>query len=77
MGVLKEMVLILVVVAVAAGATFIVHPKAPAVYQQSPPVENEITAEEARRMEGAVVWIDARSRQDFQRGHFEGALLLK
>ncbi len=76
MTTLREMVSILVVVSALAGITFFGHPKAPALYQQSPPVENEITLEEARRMEGPVVWIDARSERDFERGHVEGALLL-
>lgn len=76
MGVLREIGLILVVVSVVAGITFFVHPKAPAWYQQSAPVENEATVEEARQMGSAVVWIDARSERDFEKGHIEGALLL-
>lgn len=76
MGALREIGLILVAVSVVAGITFLVHPRAPALYQQSERVENEATVEEVRQMGSAVVWIDARSEQDFEKGHVEGALLL-
>ena len=76
MGALKEIGLILGVVSAVAVATFFVHPKAPPFYQLSPPVENGVTVEEIRQMGRAVVWIDARSERDFERGHIEGALLL-
>lgn len=76
MGAPREIGLILVVVSVAAGFTIFVHPKAPPFYQLSPPVENEATVEEVRQMGHPVVWIDARSEQDFEKGHIEGALLL-
>lgn len=63
-------------VAVAAVLTFFFHPKAPTLYQVSAPVENEVTLEDVRKMEGTITWIDARMDQDFEKGHIDGALLL-
>jgi len=74
--ILKEGALIAAVVLVAAAATFYVHPKAPALYLQSSPVENEITLDELRRLGGKVIWIDARTEKAFAKDHVEGAFLL-
>lgn len=65
-------------VGTAAVLTFFYHPQAPALYEVSGPVENEISIEEALHMqlERQIIWIDARTEKEFEEGHVEGALLL-
>lgn len=76
MRALKELLWIAAVALLAALLTFFFHPKAPALYELTSPLENEITLGEARQLDGEVVWIDARSDRVFANSHLEGALLL-
>ena len=41
-----------------------------------PPKQNEITVSQARRLTGALMWIDARPDEEFAIGHIPGAKLL-
>jgi rhodanese-related sulfurtransferase len=70
---------LLVISATATILTWLFHPKAPALFlYQEPPAEGEVTILEAREMEhaGGVLWIDARSRTEFDKEHVPGAHLL-
>ncbi|NOY00628.1 MAG: rhodanese-like domain-containing protein, partial [Verrucomicrobia bacterium] len=73
---LKQGSFIAVLVIIAAVVTFYVHPKAPALYEVSVAVKDEITLDGIRKLGEAVVWIDARTEKEFELGHFDGALLL-
>lgn len=73
--------LVLLALSVAAAAVAQrVHPRAPALYLAHEPVaDNEVTVEMARALEserGGVLWIDARSREAFEKEHIPGAKLL-
>ncbi len=74
--VLIEVALIAVIVLAASVATFLVHSKAPALYEVSSSGENDITLEEARQLDGEIIWIDARIEKNYKKGHVKGALLL-
>jgi len=78
MRVLLEAVAIVGVALAAGGLTKIWHPRAPALYLQNEPLaRNEVTLEEVgERWSGEVIWIDARSRAEYEKGHHPGALLL-
>jgi rhodanese-related sulfurtransferase len=41
-----------------------------------PPAQDEITVAQARRLSGAVMWIDARPEEEFATRHIPGAFLL-
>lgn len=73
---LKQGGVIALLVMVAAAGTFLFHPKMPAWYEVSESFENEITLSGVRELEGKIVWIDARTEKDFNKGHVVGALLL-
>lgn len=73
---LRELTFILAAALMVAAIAFFVHPKAPALYEVQVVNENEITLPEIRQLHGALLWIDARSREDFDKGHIRGALLL-
>ncbi len=61
-----------------AWATWQWHPHAPALYLvDEPPAADEITLEQIDEIHGGdVFWIDARTREHFDRGHVPGALSL-
>lgn len=73
---LKQGGAITVLVLVAAVGTFLFHPKMPAWYEVSEPIENEITLSGVHKLGDDIVWIDARTEKEFEKGHVEGALLL-
>ncbi len=73
---LKQGGAIAVLVLVAAAGTLLFHPKMPAWYEVSAPIENEITLSGVRELNGEIVWIDARTEKDFEKKHVKGALLL-
>lgn len=73
---IKQGLIIAALAIAAAVVTYFYHPKAPTLYEVSVPVENELSVEEARKLDGEIIWIDARTDKDFQEGHIEGALLL-
>ena len=54
-----------------AAVAYFVHPKAPSFAMD----ELLISLEYAQELE-SVFWIDARTDEDFERGHLEGAILL-
>jgi rhodanese-related sulfurtransferase len=43
---------------------------------QKPPAGDEVTVAEAKQWGNAVIWIDARAKDEFTAGHIPGALLL-
>lgn len=70
--------LLLVLTVLAAAATHWLHPKAPAWYLAEEPLKDgEVTLQSIQeRWQGNVLWIDARQRQEFEKGHVPRALLL-
>lgn len=73
-----QVALLLGLSAVAAWATYLWHPRAPALYAiQEPLRADEITMTEvAKRWAGNVIWLDARPRDQYQARHVPGAMIL-
>ena len=71
---------IIALAAVAGGASAVFHPSKPAWYavENTDDLRWSISPGEARKLmsAGAVVWIDARSRENYEADHFPGAILL-
>ena len=71
---------VLIALSVAAGAlTFYLHPRAPALYLYQETVsEDEVNMLMVRALEKeqGVLWIDARSRSEFEKEHVPGTHLL-
>lgn len=68
-------VLILVVLAAAAGAAhFVIGPRPAEVSAIAGP--GEITVADAKSLATPVIWVDARPREKFDAGHIRGAMLL-
>jgi len=78
MRVLRETLILLVCTLVAAGATHVFHPRAPVWYLIEEPVgDDEVTLEVVQeKWKGDVLWIDARPRDQYDKAHIPGALLL-
>ncbi len=74
----REIFILLALSTVAAVGTHFFHPRAPAWYLDSGPVaEDEVTvAQIETKWKGDVLWIDARTRAQFQKQHVPGALLI-
>ncbi len=75
---LKQVSLILLLAAVAAWATHVWHPRAPALYLVQEPLRDDEVSMEAiqQRWKGDVLWIDARIQEQYDVAHVPGALLL-
>ena len=75
---IRSALLLLVLTFLAAMATHAWHPKAPAWYLATEPLEDdEVDMKMVQeRWQGNVLWIDARLREPFQKAHVPGALLL-
>lgn len=73
-----QSVLIVLLAGVAAALTYGFHPRAPALYlSQAPLREDEVTLEQIQeRWQGQVIWLDARSREVYEKGHIPEAHLL-
>ena len=77
--ILWQSALLLLLAAAGAWATWQWHPERPELYLTSEPAgPDEITAGEAiaREKKEGVLWLDARRREEFDKGHIPGALLL-
>lgn len=76
----KQAAVILVLAAVAGAASAVFHPLRPPWYEVASADEMRwgISLDEARGIiaAGEVVWIDARSRANYEAGHLPGAILL-
>jgi len=76
----KQAGLILSLAAVAGVASAVFHPLRPPWYEVASAAEMRwgISLEEARGIiaKGGVVWIDARTRANYDAGHLPGAILL-
>lgn len=73
-----QVLVLLVFSGIAGGLTFVLHPRAPALYLAMEPLaEWEVTlADVEERWGGDVVWVDARIRDRFDESHVDGAILL-
>lgn len=66
---------LLAISAVLGGLSVALNPAAHAVLTDAPRAD-EITVPQAQALGAAALWIDARSRADYEAGHVPGALLL-
>ena len=75
---IRGAVIILLLTAVAAVGTNSLHPRPPLWHQGLEPLrDDEVTvAQVEQRWHGEVLWIDARIREQYEKGHIPGALLL-
>ncbi len=65
---------IILVSLLASGATYLIHPNLPA-WDPLEIREGEISVADAMALE-AVIWIDARSEEEYNKGHIPGAILI-
>jgi rhodanese-related sulfurtransferase len=72
---LRKSAALLAIAAVLGGLSVAFNPAARAVLLDAPR-DDEITVAQAQALGAAVLWIDARSRADYEAGRVEGALLL-
>jgi rhodanese-related sulfurtransferase len=70
----RQAALILLIALVPAVLAGLVHPKRPTLSR--PVAGNEIDLPTALQMGPRVLWVDARRRIEFDRGHIPGAVLL-
>ena len=75
MGPLRKSAALLAVAAFLGGLSLIFNPPARAVLLDAPR-DDEITVADAQALGATALWIDARSRADYEAGHVDGALLL-
>ena len=74
-GILKEAALICLVAGLLGVITWAIHPRAP-VYGAIELAEGEITLSIILAEGAEVLWVDARSRDTYERDHVPGAILL-
>ena len=77
--ILWQSAVLLLLASAGAWATFRWHPERPELYLISEPAgPDEITAADALALEKkeGIIWLDARRREQFNKGHIPGALLL-
>jgi rhodanese-related sulfurtransferase len=72
---LRKSAALLAIAAVLGGLSVAFNSPARAVLLDAPR-DDEITVRQAQTLGAAALWIDARSRADYEAGHVEGALLL-
>ena len=71
---MREIVAMMLLALLPAVAAGLFHPKRPAWTR--PVVGNEIELSAALQWGTQVLWVDARARSEFERGHIPGAILL-
>lgn len=71
-----QCLLLLLVPLAPAALVGLLHPKAPRLFQQEALAPGEVRLDIARDWEPEVLWVDARSRPDFEEAHIPGAVLL-
>lgn len=78
MKTLSQALLLSVLAAVAAAATYRWHPRAPALHRvEQPARSDELSLEQIlTRWPDGVIWLDARPQAQFDREHVPGARLL-
>jgi len=77
--ILWQSALLLVLASAAAWATWQWHPERPELYlvsERAGPDEITVTDAMALEKKEGVLWIDARRREQFDKGHIPGAMLL-
>lgn len=78
MQTVKQASLLLAFTLLAAVAAHFLHPRAPVWFlEDEPPASGEVTLEHIReKWHGDVLWVDARTRGQYEAAHIPGALLL-
>jgi rhodanese-related sulfurtransferase len=77
--ILWQSALLLALSVAGAWATWKWHPKRPELYlviEQAGPGEITVTDALALEKQGRIIWLDARVRKEFEKGHIPGAFLL-
>ena len=72
---LRECGLLLLMAAIPALLTAWLHPKRPA-WAWSKPVVEQVALAEVLQWKGAVLWVDARESEAYEKQHIHGAILL-
>lgn len=74
----RQALILLLLSAAAAWATYTWHPRAPALHLIQEPLRDDEVSMQAihERWNNDVLWIDARPQEQFDVGHVPGALLL-
>ena len=74
----REVFFLLALTVGAAVGTHFIHPRAPSWYLDDGPVaSDEVTVAQIEvKWQGDVLWIDARSRAQFEKQHVPGAVLI-
>ncbi len=75
---IRQASFLILLTAIAAGATYTWHPRAPVLYlTQEPLRDDEVSMQVIQeRWKGDVLWVDARIQEQFDLDHIPGALLL-
>jgi len=78
---IKDAAIILVIAAVGAAVSAFVHPKRPAWFsvEDTSNIRWSLTEEQAKKISEnseSLLWIDARSRGEYEKGHIKSAILL-
>jgi len=75
---IRQASFLILLTAIAVGATYAWHPRAPALYlTQEPLRDDEVSMQVIQeRWKGDVLWIDARIQEQFDLDHIPGALSL-
>lgn len=75
---IRQALILLLLSAAAAWATYTWHPRAPALHLIQEPLRDDEVSMQAihERWNNDVLWIDARPQEQFDAGHVPGALLL-
>jgi rhodanese-related sulfurtransferase len=79
MKLLREVLLLTLLAGLAAVASYFLNPKRPELYLTEEKADpGEITLKDAMVLakQGKVLWIDARRRAEYEKGHIPEALLL-
>ena len=71
----KQILLLLFLPALLGTGTACLHPQAPS-WSKDTPAEGEVTLAMVDSWEQRPLWVDARSRREFEREHVPGAVLL-
>lgn len=75
---LVQALLLVLLAALGAAASYVAHPRAPALYLTEEPLrDDEVGLKQiAERWQGDVIWLDARPKDQYEKAHIPGALML-
>lgn len=74
-SILAEIAILLLLAVISGAATWALHPDTPA-WNRKPLDEGAIRLESVHTLATPILWVDARSVEDFETDHVPGAILL-